>query len=659
MANLISSELVQRAARWLNPVVASHAAPAESATVLNSFGPSLMPRSSIHLGLAAGVGAITARTASNLVESATFGAVPDSAGIWPRLALRAGVIGASSALAALPEEPDEALPRAAARSAGDVARAAAVGGLIYEVGNHLSSRRQPDNAVRPMVGAALGVAGIGYWASRRLQARREQIARWPVPQPSTVPGALAVGSAVFGVGLGSAGLFRRSRGAILSYLGPGVSKNLLGRAANVGLWAAGLTAAYNGGVGYLGRANEKIEPGYAQLPSASQVSGGPSSVSPYDELGLQGRRYVSHTLHEDYIEQVMGEPAKAPIRAYVGFNSEPVYAQGRAELALEELDRTGAFDRSYLLLAAPTGTGWVDHAVVEAAELWARGDIATCCIQYGRFPSFLCVQKLPLGRQQFRLLLWGVQQRLADRAPEDRPKVLVFGESLGAWTASDILMYQGIEGFDHYGIDRALWFGLPGLAKWSRNGMDRGANELVPEGTVRVFDNPDELEALSDDERDRLRAVILSHANDPIAAMRPELIIQEPDWLRGERGRGVPETMEWSPIGTFAQVVIDASNAMVTVPGEFGSFGHDYRADTARIVRDAFHFPAGTPEQTDAVEAALRSLELDRTERIKTEADEVATLPDRPATIVGGVPMAERRASGPKWLQSLIGRNKE
>jgi hypothetical protein len=29
---------------------------------------------------------------------------------------------------------------------------------------------------------------------------------------------------------------------------------------------------------------------------------------------------------------------------------------------------------------------------------------------------------------------------------------------------------------------------------------------------------------------------------------------------------------------------VDAMNAMVTVPCEFGSFGHDYRADTARFV---------------------------------------------------------------------------
>ena len=133
------------------------------------------------------------------------------------------------------------------------------------------------------------------------------------------------------------------------------------------------------------------------------------------------------------------------------------------------------------------------------AEFLTRGDIATCCIQYARYPSFLSVQKVALGRGQFRLLLWGVTQRLAGVAPERRPRVLVFGESMGAWTSSDVIMFQGIEGFDHYGIDRALWVGLPWLAKWSRSGMTRGSSTLVPEGTVRVFDHHDQLAALDDD----------------------------------------------------------------------------------------------------------------------------------------------------------------
>ena len=41
-----------------------------------------------------------------------------------------------------------------------------------------------------------------------------------------------------------------------------------------------------------------------------------------------------------------------------------------------------AFDRAYLLLVSPTGTGWVDQTMIESAELLTRGDIATACIQY-------------------------------------------------------------------------------------------------------------------------------------------------------------------------------------------------------------------------------------------------------------------------------------
>ena len=361
----------------------------------------------------------------------------------------------------------------------------------------------------------------------------------------------------------------------------------------------------------------------------------------------------------ELIEEVMGEPAVAhPIRTYVGFNSEPLYPTGRAELALAELDRTGAFDRSYLLLVSPTGTGWVDHTLIETAEFLTRGDIATCCVQYGRYPSFLSVQKVALGRSQFRLLLWGVKQRLAERPPDRRPRVLVFGESLGAWTSSDVVMFQGIEGFDHYGIDRALWVGLPWLAKWSRMGMTRGASAMVPEGTVGVFDRHEQLAELTDTQRALLRATILSHDNDPIAVMGPELIVR-PAWLAdGQRGRGVPEQMRWRPLITFVQTAMDAANAMVSVPGEFGSFGHDYRADMVRFVRDAYALPAASDAQVARIEAVLRSLELERAERIKAQHGHAA--PPPPAhraggdAVQGGVPPP----SPYPWARWLRGRQR-
>jgi uncharacterized membrane protein len=303
-----------------------------------------------------------------------------------------------------------------------------------------------------------------------------------------------------------------------------------------------------------------------------------------------------------------------------------------------------------LLLISPTGTGWVDHTLIEAAEFLARGDIATCCIQYARYPSFLSVQKVALGRGQFRLLLWGVQQRLEERPPDRRPRVLVFGESLGAWTSSDVIMYQGIGGFDHYGIERALWVGLPWLAKWSRSGMARGSSTLVPQGTVGVFDRHEQLQELTDEERARMRAVVLSHDNDPIAVFGPDLILQRPYWLAdGQRGRGVPAAMRWTPLVTFFQIATDAMSAMLRVPGEFASFGHDYRADMARFVRDAYALPATEP-QLASIEQVLRSLERERAERIKAEyADAAPPAPSHRSgdhSVRAGVPLRSRQTLG-------------
>jgi uncharacterized membrane protein len=651
------SDRLRRLARWQNPVVASPAAPLETFAALDAVGPSLMPRTSTLQGVSMGLSVLGARATTGVVERLTRTVVPAEAPLARQLVARAAVGGAGVALAALPERDGERLWAASARTAGRLLRAGAAGGAIHDLGRAVQGRYPAQRAIRPVVvSAALG-AGLLYWGARRLAAREAAVERWPLPQTTTLPATLATSYVVTAVGTGLTKGFVWSRGALESYVGPGPSKRLVARLANAGIWAAGATALYNAGVAYVGRANEKVEPGYATPPASPLVSGSDQSLLPFADLGQQGRRYVTDVLTPELIGEVMGEEAVAqPIRTYVGFNSQPIYQTGRAELALAELDRTGAFDRSHLLLVSPTGTGWVDHTLIETAEFLTRGDIATCCVQYGRYPSFLSVQKVALGQGQFRLLVWGVKQRLAERPPERRPRVLVFGESLGAWTSSDVVMFQGIEGFDHYGIDRALWVGLPWLAKWSRMGMTRGASTLVPEGTVGVFDRHEQLGELTDEQRARLRAVILSHDNDPIAVLGPELLVRRPAWLAdGQRGRGVPTQMRWRPLITFIQTAMDAANAMVSVPGEFGSFGHDYRADMVRFVRDAYALPAASDAQVERIEAVLRSLELERAARIKAQHGHAA--PPPPAhradgdAVQAGVPLRHRRTRGARWLR--------
>jgi uncharacterized membrane protein len=650
------SKQALRLAGWLNPVVASPAAPLESIAALDALGPSLMPRTSRLAGVSMGLSVLGARATTGVVEKLTRAAVPADAPLGRQLAARAAIGGAGTALLALPERDGQRLWMASLRSTGRLLRAGAAGGAIYDLGRGLQRQYPTQRAVRPLVVSAALAGGLLWWSGRRLQAREAAVARWPLPQTTTLPATLVTSAAVTAVGTGLTRGFVRSRNALEAYFGPGPGKRLLARLANAGLWAGAATAAYNAGVAYIGRVNEKVEPGYATPPPSPLVSGSPQSLLPFGDLGQQGRRFVTDVVTPELIKEVMGEDAVAhPIRTYVGFNSEPLYPTGRAELALAELARTGAFDRSWLLLISPTGTGWVDHTLIETAEFLTRGDIATCCVQYGRYPSFLSVQKVALGRAQFRLLLWGVRQRLEERPPERRPRVLVFGESLGAWTSSDVVMFQGIEGFDHYGIDRALWVGLPWLAKWSRSGMTRGSSTLVPEGMVGVFDRHEQLRGLSEQARSRLRAVVLSHDNDPIAVFGPDLLVQRPPWLAdGQRGRGVPPTMRWLPLITFIQTAMDAANAMVSVPGKFGSFGHDYRADMVRFVQDAYQFPGATDQQISRIEQTLQSLELERAERIK--AQRAQTAPPAPVhrsaeAELAGVPLRTRRTGGARWLR--------
>ena len=644
----------RRLAGALSPVAVSPAAPRETVAMLDAWGPSLMPRSARARGVAMGLGILGMRATSAAAERLTRMVASADAPLPRQLAAWAVVGGAGAGLAAVPERHCHKLWVASLQSTGLLLRDGGAGGAVHDLGRWLQRRYPGQPGVRPLTSGAVHTAGLLYRAGRRLPSRAKAEDRRPRPEPAEVAETLATSYVVTTLGMGLARGVGWSRRALESYLGPGPSKRALARLVNAGLWAGGAAAAYSAGVAYVGRANQRLEPGYAAPPTSPLVSGSPDSLVPFGDLGQQGRRYVTDVVTPELIEEVMGEPARAhPIRAYVGFNSEPLYQTGRAELALAELERTGAFDRSVLLLISPTGTGWVDHTLIEATEFLTRGDVATCCIQYARYPSFLSVQKVALGRGQFRLLLWGVTQRLAGLPPERRPRVLVFGESMGAWTSSDVIMFQGIRGFDHYGIDRALWVGLPWLSKWSRSGMARGSHTLVPPGTVRVFDRHEQLAAL-DDQRARLRAVVVSHDNDPIAVLGPDLLVQRPSWLAdGQRGRGVPRTMRWQPVGTFIQTGMDAMNAMLLTPGEFASFGHDYRADMAAFVRDAYGLPEASDAQLDRIEQVLRSLEFERNERIQAERAHAA--PPAPVdrasrdNLAGGVPLRSRRAPGTPW----------
>ena len=77
-----------------------------------------------------------------------------------------------------------------------------------------------------------------------------------------------------------------------------------------------------------------------------------------------------------------------------GLNSAET-AEERAALALAEMQRTGAFDRSLLVIATPTGTGWVDPAAMLPLEIMHGGDVASVSVQYSYLPSWLSLLVQP------------------------------------------------------------------------------------------------------------------------------------------------------------------------------------------------------------------------------------------------------------------------
>src|SRR5690606_5674928 len=104
------------------------------------------------------------------------------------------------------------------------------------------------------------------------------------------------------------------------------------------------------------------------------------------------------------IPAVMGEPERAqPVQVYVGLDAAPTAAE-RVDLALAEMERTGAWDRSLIMLVSPTGTGYVNYCAVAAVQYLSRGDVASVTLQYSKRPSPLSLGKVAGAREQNRLL---------------------------------------------------------------------------------------------------------------------------------------------------------------------------------------------------------------------------------------------------------------
>jgi uncharacterized membrane protein len=621
-----------------------------AAAVPKSFERTLMPRTTRDQGVVTGMSMALTYTAGAVFQdfieqTAAFvmrrdrddaqddDAVRRATMLFDLLAVGAG-IGLQKALK---EQEQESLGRAAMRSSGWLLTMAAAAGFgvgffqdaLVGVG---AGRGRRGNTV----GAALLGGGAMAALTEYLRRRRERAAAMEAGEETEDEADSHVSAArslLIGGGV-TAALAAMATGerVLAAVTGRALESGLpgsapfwrsAGHAGSLALFGvlayAGLDRVYQ----TIEAGTGKIERAFDEPPGSRYVSGSAESLVSWRTMGREGRRHVVTVLTRDRITEVMGKTAVAdPIRVFVGLESGRTELE-RVNLAIQELDRTGAFDRELLIAVSPTGTGYVNYVTIECAEYYTLGNCATVTLQYSKRPSPLSLDRVWEGRRQFRLLLGAIRRKLYQRPPEKRPRLVVFGESLGAHTSQDAFVNQGTQGLEDAGVERALWIGTPHLSKWKAQ-LDDGRPDVDP-SLVADVDSFDEIEEMSSEARERLRYVMITHHNDGVGLFGGDLLIQRPPWL-GEpelRPRTVPRAMKWVPLVTAVQTVIDMQNAMNVVPGEFVANGHDYRADLARFVREVFDLRC-TDAQLRSVEAALREDELRRNAMLTADHEVLA-----------------------------------
>ncbi|MDV8020698.1 alpha/beta-hydrolase family protein [Rhodococcus sp. IEGM 1330] len=254
-------------------------------------------------------------------------------------------------------------------------------------------------------------------------------------------------------------------------------------------------------------------------PSSNTRSGAPASLVPWRTLGREGRKFVSGGL----------DPST--VRAYVGLDSAPTLDR-RVALAVADLDRTGAFQRSVVVVAIPTGSGWVDENAVTGAENRFGGDVATVAVQFSSAPSWAT---LLFAEDDARRSANAVVRAVAERAASEPapPDIIVYGQSLGAVAGSDA--YLSI-GRSSPGVCGAVWAGPPA-------------------GTVNTEG-----------------ATVVANSSDPVVRWSADLLWSPPSTSTTRPDAPMPM---WLPIVGFVQTSVDLVAALDVDAGH----GHRYGTD--------------------------------------------------------------------------------
>jgi len=284
-------------------------------------------------------------------------------------------------------------------------------------------------------------------------------------------------------------------------------------------------------------------------------------------------------------------------------------ARARARLALEEMKRVGAFQRSALVVVTPTGTGWIDPAAMDTVEYLLHGDVASVAIQYSYLSSPLSLLAQPeYGAEAARALFAEIYNYWTALPKHNRPRLYLHGLSLGAMNSA-----RSAELFEMIGdpIHGALWSGPPFESRVWRAVTDArnpGSPAWLPElrdGAFVRFMNQNGSPVPADAPWGPMRIVYLQYASDAVTFFDYRDLYRRPAWMDPPYGPDVSPDLRWVPVVTMLQLALDMSVSTHTPIG----YGHVY---APQHYADAWLAVTGAEGWTDEALAALKRHLIER-----------------------------------------------
>ena len=372
--------------------------------------------------------------------------------------------------------------------------------------------------------------------------------------------------------------------------------------------------------GFLAGASRVFQPQNATTrdgvtaPILPEKSGSPTSLAPWDTLGFQGRNFVASGPHADELTKLNGRPAKEPIRVYAGLQTADT-DEARTDVLVDELERTGAFDRQLLVIVPTTGTGWINPVAARSLETVYNGDTALVGMQYSYLPSWISfLGDREKSIESGRMLIDAVHDRWSELPAGNRPQLVLYGESLGSMAGQGA--FEWLPDIARMGFSAVLWVGPPHESSlWS--GLVQRRDPRTPEVEPR-YDNgrtvrfsqassSEEIAAVAGPAWDGTRVLFLQHASDPIVWWSPDLTFSRPAWLVEPAGIDRTTSMRWYPIVTFWQVSADMTNASGVPAGHGHNYGESILDGWLAVLP-----PLGwTKADTERVRAAVRESQVD------------------------------------------------